>query len=129
VPDKISDVMMVPDWDKSERGRQRRMSNGRLLHCCCICGHLDVWSGGWSYFGSLKELDEGTPVPKFCSEECRSRGGIHAGRVTTKMKEKAKAAEWRDPTIAYRPATEREKYAAALRRQKPLHPRNDTHGH
>lgn len=107
--------MQVVDVEKSEHGPQRRKSNGgRLLHCCCICGALEEWGDSWSYYGSLQELDNAEPVAKFCSPLCKETGGIKCSLVTEEMKATAKASEWRDPTIAYRPATEQEKYRAAV---------------
>ena len=111
--------MKVRDYERSEVGEQRRRTaSGRLLHCCCICQRLDVWSGGWSTFCSIKDLDDGAPIPKFCSEKCRAKGGPEAQDVTLEMRTIAAAAEWRPPTIAYREATEAEKYRAASTAQR-----------
>ena len=65
----------------------------------------------------MKELDDAVPIPKFCSWECQKRGGPNAQNVTAEMKRRAKDAEWREPEIAYRPATEREKYNDAAYEQ------------
>ena len=112
--------MLVVDYLKSERGPQRkRASDGRLLHCCCVCGALDVWGNGWSVYCSELELDEGVAVPKFCSTKCKRKGGETAENVTVEMRMIAKEAEMRAPEFAYRAATEREKYKAALSRQRP----------
>lgn len=109
----------VVDEKASEKGDQRRVgTNGRLLHCCCICGRLDTWGTSWSYFGSLKDLDDGAPVAKFCSEVCKAAGGRRAGRVTDDAKLAAKRAEWRPPTIVYREATNAEKYRIAVAQQR-----------
>lgn len=111
--------MQVVDTKKSEYGPQRkRTPSGRLLHCCCICGRLDVWSPTWVSYCSIREIDEGRPFPKFCSDECRRKGGIAACDVTDEMKRKAKDAEWREPRVAYREANDREKYRAAVEKQK-----------
>jgi len=107
------------DWDKSERGPQRRKTaSGRLLHCCCICESLAPWGDSWSTYCSVKELDDGAPIPKFCSAACRRKGGRNAENVTDAMKAKAKEAEWREPTVVYREATDREKYWDAARAQR-----------
>jgi hypothetical protein len=111
-------TMLVVDWDRSEHCPQRRKANnGRLLHCCCICGRLDTWGDTWSCFCSEKELDDEAPIPKFCSRKCQKLGGPDASNVTTEMKREAKDAEWREPHIAYREATDREKYHKAASRQ------------
>lgn len=110
--------LQVVDWDKSERGPQRRKTaQGRLLHCCCICGRIDTWGDGWSTYCSEGDIDDGVPVPKFCSEDCRSKGGRGASNVTPAMKQAAKDSERREPALAYRDATEREKYNHARRLQ------------
>ena len=111
--------MLVVDGEKSEKGPQRRRANsGRALHCCCICGKLDVWGNSWAAYYSIKELDDGEPIPKFCSEKCRGCGGVAAENITDEMKQKARDAEWRDPEIAWREATAREKYLDAAHKQK-----------
>jgi hypothetical protein len=82
-------------WGHARHGGQRRRTcGGRLLHRCCICGQLDVWGENWSAYYSIKELDDGVPIPKFCSHECRQAGGPAARNVTEKMKQMAKNAEW-----------------------------------
>jgi hypothetical protein len=115
----------VVDWDRSERGPQRRKTtSGRLLHCCCICGALETWNPHrWSTYCSLKELDDGIPIAKFCSQTCRAKGGHNAESVTDAMKMKAREAEWREPALAYREQTSTEKYwdaAMAQKRQREL---------
>lgn len=111
--------MKVVDDKTSEHGLQRRkMSNGRLLHCCCICGVVAPWTDGWSTYCSIREIDDGLPIPKFCSEKCRLQGGVAARDVTPEMKQRAKDAEWRPPTLAYREATDREKYRDAMHSQR-----------
>lgn len=111
--------MQVVDWEKSEHGPQRRKTaSGRLLHCCCICGKLDVWGGGWSSYYSERDIDDEIAIPKFCSPSCRDKGGPWARNVTQAMKEAAKNSEWRKPELAYREATSREKYQHAVDQQK-----------
>ena len=111
--------MKFPDLNKSEIGLQRRKdSGGRLLHCCCICGVLDTWGPDWSYYGSYAELENGEAVAKFCSPICCAAGGEDAASVTPEMKAAAKNKEWREPTIVYREATDREKFRAAFRAQR-----------
>lgn len=111
--------MLVVDDKRSEHGAQRRRSDhGRPLHCCCICGRLAPWGSDWSTYCSIKELDDAVPVPKFCSADCRKQGGPQARNVTDAMKRQANEAEWRPPEVAWREATEPEKYRAAVNEQK-----------
>lgn len=111
--------MKVVDTERSERGKQRRKTaEGRLLHCCCICGQVSPWGDSWSAFCSDKDLDDGVPIPKFCSEACRQKGGSKAELVSKEMKETAKGAELREPNLVYREATETEKYADAAYAQQ-----------
>jgi hypothetical protein len=63
-------------------------------------------------------MDDRAAIPKFCSEECRAKGGPRARNVTAEMKEQARDAEFRPPTIAYREATDVEKYRAAFDNQQ-----------
>jgi hypothetical protein len=111
--------MQVIDQDRSERGPQRRQEGNRLLHCCCICGKVAVWDSNWCMYGSEKDLDDGIAVAKFCSKRCKIAAGPNGRNVLPEMKRTAKSAEWRAPEIVYREATAREKYRAALDRQKP----------
>lgn len=112
-------MALVVDSEKSEKSPQRRLNHaGRRLHCCCICGDLSVWSDGWSTYCSEADIDDSVPIPKFCSEKCRIKGGPKAIKVTIEMKSVARTAEWREPDIVYREQTELEKYADAAYRQR-----------
>jgi hypothetical protein len=112
--------MKVVDYDKSERGRQRRKADdGRLLHCCCICLKVAVWGPFWSWYGSIKEAEDGITTAKFCSAECAAKAGPRSCNVTAEMKRAARDAEWRPPTVVWREATDREKYREAMARQRP----------
>lgn len=42
----------------------------KALHTCVICNKTDVWSDSWSWYGSLKDLDDGDVKIKVCSEAC-----------------------------------------------------------
>lgn len=112
--------MQVVDWDRSERGPQRRRSEetGKLLHCCCICGNVGVWNLNWNYYGSIKELDDGDPVAKFCNDLCQRQAGKNCENVSLEMKAAAHAKEMREPELVYREATDREKYNAARNQQR-----------
>lgn len=111
--------MKVIDHKNSEHGKQRRLDGqGRQIHCCCICGYIGRWTGKWSWFGSDLDLDEGRPIAKFCSDLCKAKAGDNAENVTTEMLQTAKDAEWREPRLAYREATEAEKYRDALSKQQ-----------
>ena len=116
---KQENFVLVVDWDKSERGPQRRLQGSRLVHCCCVCGKCETWNSSWSTYCSEREIDDSVPIPKFCSEPCRSNGGSAAKNVTQEMKQRAKDAEWREPETKYREATSHEKYDAAVRSQQP----------
>lgn len=110
---------LVVDYKNSEVGEQRRRDrHGRLLHSCCICGKLDRWGKSWSFYGSLKDEDDCVALPKFCSKACQSKGGARAELVTDDMKKRARDAEWRGPKLAYREATQAERYRMAVERQR-----------
>lgn len=48
--------------------------SGRV-HTCSICGKIDNWKDGWSWFGSYRELeDEPWKILKFCSDACLTIG-------------------------------------------------------
>lgn len=82
----------------TEIGMQRRKTkNGKLLHCCCICGVVEPWGRTWSWFGSYKEEDDGSPLAKFCSDLCRGKSGLSCQNVTDAMKKSAREKEWRYP--------------------------------
>jgi len=101
-----------------EVGPQRRLSgNGLILHCCCICQKLDAWGYHWSAYYSEKDLEDGDPIPKFCSEPCRERGGVSAKNVTQEMKRAARDLEFREPK-PYMPTKEIGSYISALRDQR-----------
>lgn len=70
--------------------RRRHIGTSRPLHCCCVCGHLDVWNKNWSWYGSYREMEDGVALPKFCSARCKKVG--HRA-VTIEMAEEARAAE------------------------------------
>ena len=38
---------------------------------CDACGKVEVWGPGWSWFGSYRDLEDGTDVPTWCSDQCR----------------------------------------------------------
>jgi hypothetical protein len=101
-----------------EFGPQRkRATDGRALHCCCICLKLEPWGPTWSYYASLKEEDDCTPFPKFCSEVCVEKGGPNTRDVTATMKETAKEMEWRDPK-PYQPPPQPRGYNDAAHEQR-----------
>jgi len=111
--------MKVVDTKKSEVGWQpKKASNGRLLHCCCICGKLETWGDTWSTYCSVKDMDDVEAIPKFCSEWCQKAGGPKASNVTSEMKQRARDSEWREPVTVWREATESEKYHRAAAEQR-----------
>jgi len=115
-------MALVVDSERSETHQQRRRNAaGRPLHCCCICGNLDVWRDGWSTYCSEADIDDSVPIPKFCSSTCREKGGPKAHNVTETMKIVARDAEWRPPNVVYREQTDREKYLDAAYKQRKNH--------
>lgn len=40
------------------------------VHTCAICGTQGEWKKPWTWYGSYKELDDGKPILKFCSDVC-----------------------------------------------------------
>lgn len=45
-------------------------TEARRLYRCDCCGKTDIWSDGWRWFGSYRQLDEDEPVMTMCSAEC-----------------------------------------------------------
>lgn len=45
-----------------------------LLHDCETCGDRRPWDGGWRWYGRPDDIEEGRPIRKFCSEQCRPVG-------------------------------------------------------
>lgn len=41
------------------------------VHQCSVCNDRGPWTDDWSWFGSWKAVDDGKPIKKFCSKECR----------------------------------------------------------
>ena len=78
-----------------DRQERRLDLKGNALHCCCICGKLSPWNGGWDAYYSFKDLDDEIAIPKFCSKECRKAGGPRATNVTHEMKINAREKEYR----------------------------------
>ena len=62
----------VPELPLPVGERRRDIRTGRALHCCCVCGHLGPWNSEWSWYGSYREVDDGEPVQKFCSDACKA---------------------------------------------------------
>lgn len=47
---------------------------------CARCGKRDTWGPGWSWFGSLRQLDmTGEPEFVVCSRECRNASAASGG--------------------------------------------------
>ena len=45
----------------------------KRLYTCVVCGKTDVWSDDWSWYGSLKNLDDGDVKIKVCSDVCKAK--------------------------------------------------------
>ena len=56
------------------------------VHVCIECDKRDYWGDTWRWFGSWKDLDDGT-IKKFCSETCAiawaEKTGAKAGDGST----------------------------------------------
>lgn len=110
---------LAVDTARSEVGKQRRTDrDGRALHCCCVCGKLETWTGDWSWYGSYRDVDDGKPLAKFCSASCKAKGGPVASLVTEEMMAYARQKEFREPETVYRPMTDSEQYGEALAKQR-----------
>lgn len=101
---------------------RRRALDGRMLHACCVCRVVAPWSEGWSSFCSMREIDEGLPIAKFCSEACAESAGPKCERITEKMKEEARDLEYISavPLSTDRPPTRT--YDDAVREQREDRP-------
>jgi|DEB19_MinimDraft_2_1074335.scaffolds.fasta_scaffold25355_1 hypothetical protein len=40
------------------------------LHTCTVCQVAGPWSSAWGWYGSWKQIDDGNPIVKICSESC-----------------------------------------------------------
>jgi len=45
------------------------------IHTCSVCGMTDHWSDDWYWFGSIDDFENGRPILKTCSTECREKLG------------------------------------------------------
>lgn len=45
----------------------------RQTHTCSVCGRRAQWGSSWTWWGSWRDLDDGKPVYKFCSDACRQK--------------------------------------------------------
>ena len=61
------------------------------VHICIECNKHDVWGETWRWFGSFKDLDNGT-TKKFCCEACA---------VSWSLKTDAKASDKSTPQNPY----------------------------
>lgn len=57
------------------------MSEAKRMHTCCVCGKTSEWNLSWSWFGSEKELEDGKPVFKVCSDRCKRNAGENCENV------------------------------------------------
>lgn len=62
-------------------------------HTCSVCAQVAAWGPTWQWFGSHKDLDDGRPILKICSEAChdqlKAQGG--APRVLARLQREAAA--------------------------------------
>lgn len=45
----------------------------KTIHRCSVCGTEGHWSKDWSWFGSIRDIEDGNPVEKFCSDDCKEK--------------------------------------------------------
>jgi hypothetical protein len=38
---------------------------------CNTCGRTGAWGPTWSWFGSLKDVEDGERIPTFCNDACK----------------------------------------------------------
>lgn len=50
-----------------------------MIHECSICHKKEEWHDGWSWWGSLLMEDDGLPILKVCSEQCRAAVDLLGG--------------------------------------------------
>lgn len=41
------------------------------IHICTVCGKTGKWGMDWSWFGSERDVDDGSQIVKACSERCK----------------------------------------------------------
>lgn len=57
------------------------------MHTCTVCGKEEPWiEETWSWYGRYADIDDGKPVLKFCSNECRD----------TEKRPEIKSGDWKD---------------------------------
>lgn len=57
--------------ERWQEGMGRRSLTGRRLWRCWHCDSLEPWSPEHGGYWSIKEEEDGLPLPIFCSETCR----------------------------------------------------------
>jgi len=92
-------------------------SEGRRIHTCSACGTQDVWGPTWSWYGSIRDLDDGAPIFKACSTACAARRdeAVARERLFASI-EAAKQAERRLETALKLARADRERAEAKLPR-------------
>lgn len=75
------EVVIVQAMDAADLQAKSSALPGRVLalelarlHTCCVCGRIAPWDDNWMWFGTMKQIDDGKPVQKFCSSACRKPG-------------------------------------------------------
>lgn len=46
---------------------------GQRVCKCSVCGYQSVWQPSWSWYGSLRDEDDGKPVDAVCSDGCKAK--------------------------------------------------------
>ena len=55
-------------------------------HQCSVCSKVAPWGRSWQWFGSYAALDDGEPIVRTCSAECR-RDAKRLGMVPKNARE------------------------------------------
>lgn len=54
------------------------------IHICSACGRSSVWGPGWVWYGSYRQVDDGLPPFKACSDACMAlREEIELARASS----------------------------------------------
>lgn len=78
-------------------------------HICSACGRSSVWGPGWAWYGSHRQVDDGLPLFKACSDACMAlREDIELARASSlklaQARELLRAAQVRAAALSRRVA-------------------------
>lgn len=63
--------LVVATW----KAGQEVLGGAMRIHECVNCAKISIWSEGWQWWGSELMVDQGLPLVKTCSDECRKAIG------------------------------------------------------